>query len=365
MDSALIALDPLRPGAGCGVFATYNGISPRQPNVRGEFSTEHACGEPGLAAHGVRHGFGMPPASQLTVPFTRAEALAAGLSISVLNGPRFRRVFRDTYVPTTLPLTTELRARAALRLAPPGAVVARHTAGLLWGGVVPDSPQVHLTLPPGTRLRVNGIDARVRRSVETGRRHGLPLTSPGQTFHDLAVDLSLVDVVVLGDAFVRAGPVTPGDLVDAACRLGGPGTLAAGRAAAYVRAGVDSAMETRLRLLLVLAGLPEPVVNVPVRDELTGRVRYRLDLAYPELKIAIEYDGRQHAESTEQWRWDVQRREELEADGWRLVVVLASDVYRSPGRTLDRVVDAVSARGGRVTLRSDTWRRYFPDRSPA
>lgn len=191
----------------------------------------------------------------------------------------------------------------------------------------------------------------------------MPLTSPGQTFHDLADDLDLVDVVVLGDSFVRLGLGGPSDLVAASSRLTGPGTSAARRAGAYVRAGVDSAMETRLRLLLVLAGLPEPVVNLPLRDPETGRVRYRLDLAYPKWKIAIEYDGRQHAESTQQWRWDVQRREELEGDGWRLVLVLAADLYRSPGRTLDRVVDAISARGGRVALRGNTWQRHFPGHS--
>lgn len=305
----------------------------------------------------------MPPAGQLPVPFTRAEALAAGIGVGSLTGSRFHRVFRNTYVPSTLPLTTEMCARAALRLAPDGAVIARQTAAVLWGAVVPETPEIHLTLPPGSRLRVHGIDARVRRSVESRQRHGMPLTSPGQTFHDLADDLDLVDVVVLGDSFVRIGLGGPSDLVAASSRLTGPGTSAARRAGAYVRAGVDSAMETRLRLLLVLAGLPEPVVNLPLRDPETGRVRYRLDLAYPKWKIAIEYDGRQHAESTQQWRWDVQRREELEGDGWRLVLVLAADLYRSPGRTLDRVVDAISARGGRVALRGNTWQRHFPGHS--
>jgi hypothetical protein len=56
----------------------------------------------------------------------------------------------------------------------------------------------------------------------------------------------------------------------------------------------------------------------------------------------------------------VQRREELERDGWRLVVVLSGDVYRTPARTLERVVDALSARGGRVAVRGETWQRHFP-----
>lgn len=114
-------------------------------------------------------------------------------------------------------------------------------------------------------------------------------------------------------------------------------------------------------MLLVLAGLPEPVVDHALRDE-TGRIRYRLDLAYPPWRIAVEYDGRQHADNTAQWRWDVRRREELDADGWRLVVVLSGDLYRTPSHTLDRVRAAARAQGVALRVRSEEWRRYFPQR---
>ena len=146
--------------------------------------------------------------------------------------------FHDTYVPADRLLTTSLLAEVALRIAPPGAVAARHTAAVLWGGVVPDTAQIHLTLKPGTRLRVDGIDARVRHRVQMGRHHGLPLTSPGQTFHDLAEDLDLVDLVVVGDSLVRSGLVSRANLERAATQLSGPGTKGAGRAVAYVRPGV-------------------------------------------------------------------------------------------------------------------------------
>jgi hypothetical protein len=255
-----------------------------------------------------------------------------------------------------------VRARAALLLAPEGAVVARHTAAALWGGVVPASPDIQLVIPPGSRLRVSGVDARVRRQHETVQHGGLPLTCATQTFLDLAGDLDLVDLVVLGDSLVRSGVATLDDLVAAAAAYRGRRARAARRAAGYVRQGVDSPMESRLRMLLVLAGLPEPVVNHALRDETTGRVRYRLDLSYPKWRIAIEYDGRQHAENTAQWRWDVQRREDLDADGWRLVVVLSGDLYRSPARTLERIVTAARAQGVSLRLRRDEWRRYFPQR---
>jgi very-short-patch-repair endonuclease len=50
-------------------------------------------------------------------------------------------------------------------------------------------------------------------------------------------------------------------------------------------------MESRLRLLVVLSGLPEPVTQHPVQ---TLRGVYRLDLAWPSVRVALEYDGRHH-----------------------------------------------------------------------
>ena len=117
-------------------------------------------------------------------------------------------------------------------------------------------------------------------------------------------------------------------------------------------------MESRLRMLLVLAGLPEPVVNHIEYDE-QGRWVRRYDLSYPELRLAIEYDGRQHAESDRQWERDVERREELDREEWRIVVVLAKGIYREPGRTIERVVEALVSRGTPARTSSDEWRLYF------
>jgi hypothetical protein len=297
----------------------------------------------------------------LTGPFTLRRGLDAGLSERVLRGPGYRRLLHGVYAPVEVTPTVTVRARAALLVAPTGALLARHSAATLWGGVVPATPDIQLDIPPGSRLRVAGVDARVRRAPGSARHHGLPVTSPTQTFLDLAGDLDLVDLVVLGDSLVRAGVVTPPQLVNAATAFRGRRARHVRRAAALVRVGVDSPMETRLRLLVVLAGFPEPVVNHPLRDD-NGRVRYRLDLAYPQWRIAVEYDGRQHAENTAQWRWDVQRREDLDADGWRLVLVLSGDLYRSPARTLERIRSAARAQGVLLPTRSDEWCRYFPQR---
>jgi len=69
-------------------------------------------------------------------------------------------------------------------------------------------------------------------------------------------------------------------------------------------------METRLRMLIVLAGLPEPTVGHVIRRDDGSRL-HRIDLAYLGLLIAVEYDGRQHAANTAQWNKGIRRREDL------------------------------------------------------
>lgn len=192
---------------------------------------------------------------------------------------------------------------------------------------------------------------------------GLRVSSPEQTFIDLATGLSLVDLVVLGDSLVTKRRTSPLKLVEAALGWKGKGCRLARRAARLVRVGVDSPTETRLRLLMVLAGLPEPVVSHIEHDAKGGWAK-RFDLSYPDLMLIIEYDGRQHAEDDRQWGCDISRREELDSEGWRLIVVRSSGIYVEPGRTLERIVDAMRSCGARGLPRTlhGEWGRHFPGR---
>lgn len=291
-------------------------------------------------------------------PFSRAEALAAGMTDWQLRSQQ--RLHRNVYIGTGVPLDVRTRALAALRLAPPGTLVARQTAAVLMGGIVPDVSMVHLLVPDG-RVRARGVDARPGRPTRTARLGGMPLTSAEDTFVDLGGELGLVDLVVLGDSLVRRGRTTPGALLAAASDARGAQVPTLKRAAGLVRVGVDSAPESRLRMLIVLAGLPEPVVNHTEYDG-RGWVSRRFDLSWPGKKLAVEYDGRQHAESQRQWEHDVARREGLDLDGWRLVVVLAPGLYREPSRTLERITRAMHDVGLEARLTSDEWRTFFSDR---
>ncbi len=88
----------------------------------------------------------------------------------------------------------------------------------------------------------------------------------------------------------------------------------------------ESAMETRLRMLLVLAGLPRPEVQVSIHDD-QGRFLGRPDLLYRPQRLAIEYDGGNHRDRLVD---DNRRQNGLIGAGLRLLRFTAADVYGTP-----------------------------------
>ena len=300
------------------------------------------------------------PKLNKSVPFTRAHALALGIDPKTIRGPQFREVFRDVLVSREVELTTGVRAKAALTLHLPTAFLSHVTAAELMDLPVPASDRVHVTARRQEERRQHpGIACHVACSeTKIVERVGLRLSSPLDLFIELAGVLTVVDLVVAGDAMVKMGLFTADELRTFCAGTRRWHSRRARRGAALVRDGVDSPMETRVRLLLVWAGLPEPVVNLRVTDA-TGHDR-RLDLCYPFLKIAIEYDGRHHIEREPQWNQDLRRRENLEADGWRFVVVTSNGVFKEPEDTIARVVQALAQRGQRTRSVRDTWKIHFP-----
>ena len=182
-------------------------------------------------------------------------------------------------------------------------------------------------------------------------------------FVELAEELSLVELVVAGDWMVRRHRVRVADLRREPRRprsVRPTGTAAA----RFVRAKVDSPMESRLRMLIVLAGLPEPEVNMTVRMVAGQEVR-RFDLCWPEVRVIVEYDGRHHVEVIEQWESDLDRREEIDDDEWRILVIVASGIYVDPARTVRRIFRLLERRGleGLPERPSEDWRPHFPGRT--
>ena len=315
-----------------------------------------------------------PPSGPFRVTVTTVRDEATGKVTRKLDLPpgvthwdlrrrrRFRRLFRGVYVDRRIPVTERVRAAGALLLCGDEAAASHHTAARIWGAVVPDDGQVHVSVD-GNRPRVLGI--RAHRVKVGGQQcnsvNGMRVTTPVQTFLDLGSELPLVDLVVLGDSLVKAALVTPEELVAAVKTFRGGGRRLRRRAASLVRRDVDSPMESRVRMLMLLAGLPEPTINHKVRWP-DGSLRYRFDLSYPTFLLVVEYDGRQHADSDRQWDGDIDRREWMDGEDWRIVIIRSKDIYNTPGKTLQRITAAMRAKGMAVPRLADEWRLHFPGR---
>jgi hypothetical protein len=173
-------------------------------------------------------------------------------------------------------------------------------------------------LPRGRGVRGHRLAAAGTRVVTFG---GLPIVSPEDAWCELAPVCSVRELVVAGDALLRRQRQlsTPARMSECLARHSGRrGHRKLVAAFEAVRADTDSPEETHLRLDIVGCGLPEPVVNHRIFDD-RGRLIAIGDLAYPEYKVLVEYDGEQHREDDAQYARDLERLDDLARAGWRVI----------------------------------------------
>lgn len=292
-------------------------------------------------------------------PFLTEGAHLAGVTRRELAGPAYRQVFHGVHISSAVPDSLVVRGRAALLRSPDHALLSHESAAQLWVPSWPRSSDVHLSFSRSVKTMGDGIRAhRFRYRMEKWTRHGLAVTGPAMTFIHLAVRFDLVDLVCFGDRLVARDAISPEELVQAALAWDGHGRRAAIAAARLVRERSESVPETQSRLLMVLAGIPEPVCNHPY--VVGGHERFRLDLAWVDVKVALEYDGRWHDEP-EQRAKDEVRRAEMRAAGWIIIVIHAEDLYGDPEGVVHEVVDALRGRGLSVDV-SQNFQRWFQPR---
>ena len=271
----------------------------------------------------------VPP--ELTVrPFTAAEARRAGLARWHLEGATWRRLGHGLYAWAELAETPTLKLEAARLRLPASAVFSGKTAAWLHGLDVAPCDPIETML---TRAELDNGEVVVRRGFRT--------TSPARTIFDLSRQLSLVEAVVLADMALHAGLIDRTQLSDwIDSRKGKQGVRAARRVLELAEARAESPMETRLRMLLVLNGLPRPEVQVTLRDE-SGAFLGRPDLYYREHRLGLEYDGETHRTSLVE---DNRRQNRLLMSGIKLLRFTAADVLRRPAGVLAQVRDMVIKR---------------------
>jgi len=290
--------------------------------------------------------------------FTVHQGLDAGIRRGALYGPGFSRPFRG--VRSFSPIVSDhlAKCRAYSRLDRMTHAFSHQSAAVIHGLPLPlhQHPEdVHVaTFVPYKPPQMRGVVAHELRPA--GHRivqaEGLRCFSPEDTWAQLSGVLSLADLVVIGDWLItgdepHSGTPSPFDRADLerALRHHGrrPGIRRLREALELVRYGSFSPQETRLRLELVAAGLPEPALNHRIAH--AGRHVAMVDLAYPDRRLAIEYLGDHHRTDAATFREDIHRRERLAAAGWAAVFLTADDLRGPVPRAILTVRRAFHANG--------------------
>jgi very-short-patch-repair endonuclease len=274
------------------------------------------------------------PAPLDTQPFALVTARRLGVGRGRLRAADLSIPFRGTRVSTAERSSIALLAAAYSTLMPPHQVFSHWTAAVLLGLRLPEGGawlkaagarlDVAVVAPHRAPRRrgIRGHEIRSSVAVWTFPA-GVKVTSPIDTWIALASEMSVDDLIVMGDGLVsRNGPrASLAELVVAVERaVSRPGVARLREALRWIRARTDSARETMLRLLIVRAGLPEPRVNGEIKNRF-GAVIGHGDLVYREAQVLVEYDGRGHWENGRQFAVDIRRLDEFMEEGWRVIRV--------------------------------------------
>ncbi|WP_329109045.1 DUF559 domain-containing protein [Micromonospora sp. NBC_01699] len=248
------------------------------------------------------------------------------LTKNQLRSGAWRQVLHNVYADSRVEISHRTRCRAAANwLFPPGCLLAGRSAAALYGGVSPaaDAPVEVLVRPESRFGPMRGMSVHVATwdEREAHRIDGIPVTGIERTCWDVACWAEPVEAVVVLDSLAAAGAVTVARLRDyALAHAGDRGWRKLVRAAELLDGGAGSPQESRLRVRLVLAGLPVPITQYVIAR--AGQFLARVDLAWPDRKVAVEYDGLWHNDPS-QFHRDRQRLNQLVRDGWIVIHVTA------------------------------------------
>ncbi|MFC9561232.1 endonuclease domain-containing protein [Agromyces sp. NPDC056965] len=297
--------------------------------------------------------------------FAEAEARRAGASRRRLAASDLVTPFRGARLDAGSERTVATLAAAYARRMPPTQFFSHATAALLNHVPLPlrveSDTRLHVSVLRGApQPRVRGV---IGHQLDRGRTRlnvadGVAMTDPVTTWCQLGILLGIDDLVAAGDFLVtgHAGPrgtrpaaTVPMLTAGVARHHGSPGARRLRAALPLVRSGPLSRRESLLRLRIVAAGLPEPLLNFTIVDPRLGAYPPTVDLAYPEYRVGIEYEGDYHR-TTEQFRRDIRRYERIQDIGWSVIRVSARDVPDLDSAASRETTDRIAAR-----LRQHGW----------
>jgi hypothetical protein len=216
------------------------------------------------------------------------------------------------------------------------AVACMGTAAALHGFDLENTSAVHV-LDPGVRLRpTKGLMVHQRVGAPLQRVMGRLMTTPAWTAVEVARTLSRPRALATLDAALHSKRCTRADLESTVReQKGRRGIVQVRELLQYADGRAESAMESEARLVMIDYGLPQPELQY----EIHGRrgETWRVDFAWPEYRVAAEYESiGWHAGRPEMIK-DKQRYAGVQENGWTLVPIVVDDVRREPSLFAERL----------------------------
>lgn len=217
------------------------------------------------------------------------------------------------------------------------AVVCLGTAAAVYGFDTEGVGALHVLHPQGRRLRdFDGLVVHRRDGAPLTMVNGRPVTTPSWTAIEVARGLDRPRALATLDAALRSRTCTIAELTVAAKAQDGRRGIVVVRALIpLARPHAESPMESEARLVMHDGGLPEPTLQHEIVDR--GGRRWRVDFAWLDQRVAVEYDGFEWHSSPDHLRRDRQKRAALEEAGWRIISIVAGDVRRHPVTMVRRI----------------------------
>ncbi|MEU1972310.1 hypothetical protein ABZ477_11675 [Microbacterium sp. NPDC019599] len=237
----------------------------------------------------------------------------------------------------------------------PEQFVSHETGLALFGAPLPftRAAERHLHVSarhPDGKPRRTGVVGHRLQLREPARQivNGIPTEHPARLWRQAAWAWDLDDVIAAAEFLVLPARrlLTVADLRREVIEGGDIRGRLLARALEEIRVGSETAEETRLRLALTRASLPEPELNWELRAS-SGRFVARLDLAYPRYRVAVEHDGRTHAFDDVQFARDADRWDAIRGLGWTHVRILSHHLHPDPQPAIDKATDALLSAGWR------------------
>jgi hypothetical protein len=269
---------------------------------------------------------------------TSAQALTIlsrrGLESELKHGP-LQKVWYGIYGAGEM--DDELRLRGLDLATDTTVAVCLGTAAAAYGFDTEEPVDLHILNPPGQQLRsADGLVVHRRDGVPLSEVAGRPATAPAWTAIEVARSLRRPRALATLDAALRSGTCSRRGLWRAAARQAGRrGIVAVRDLLPLADPLADSAMESESRLMMIDGGLALPVLQYEIVDR--DHRTWRVDFAWPEQRVAVEYDGVVWHEGPEALAYERQRRAALQELGWVVIPIIADDVRRRPWQTVRRI----------------------------